>query len=36
MRKPTQALQVIDQFDLPAIKEVFDKTEFIGMSSYPR
>jgi len=27
--------KVIDQFDLPAIKAVFEATEFIGMSSYP-
>lgn len=29
-------MQVIHQFDLPAIKRVFEATEFIGMSSYPR
>lgn len=27
--------QVIHQFDLPAIKAVFQATEFIGLSSYP-
>ena len=27
--------QVIDQFNIPAVKALFDETDFVGMSSYP-
>ncbi len=27
--------QVIDQFDIPAVAQLFEETDFVGMSSYP-
>ena len=31
----TAAQQVIDQFDIPAVAQLFEETDFVGMSSYP-